>query len=146
MLLEQTFDQLTTLQFHGMVEALHGFADTAPAPDLGPTDLVGLLADAECTYRDHRKLELRLKQARLRQPACIEDIDYRHPAASPRRSTSPTPTGSRATNTSSSRGRPGSGGASSPARSPTKRAATGTPSPTAASPPLHPIYRLELAR
>jgi len=79
MLLEQTFDQLTALQLHGMVEALHRFADTAPAPDIAPTDLVGLLADTECTYRDNRKLQIRLKQAKLRQPACIEDIDYRHP-------------------------------------------------------------------
>lgn len=79
MLLEQTFDQLTALQLHGMVEALHRFADTPPAPDIAPTDLVGLLADAECTSRDNRKLQLRLKQAKLRQPACIEDIDYRHP-------------------------------------------------------------------
>ena len=79
MLLEQTFDQLTTLQLHGMVAALHRFADSAPPPDLAPTDLVGLLADAECTYRDTRKLQVRLKQAKLRQPACIEDIDYRHP-------------------------------------------------------------------
>jgi hypothetical protein len=32
MLLEQTFEQLTALQLHGMVEALHRFADTAPWP------------------------------------------------------------------------------------------------------------------
>jgi DNA replication protein DnaC len=79
MLLEQTFDKLTALQLHGMVEALHRFADTAPAPDIGPTHLVGLLADAESTYRDNRKLQIRLRQAKLRQQACIEDIDYRHP-------------------------------------------------------------------
>lgn len=79
MLLEQTFDKLTTLQLHGMVDALQRFGEHAPAPDLSPTDLVGLLADAECAYRDKRKLQIRLKQAKLRQQASIEDVDYRHP-------------------------------------------------------------------
>ena len=79
MLLEQTFDQA-----HRPSAPRHGGGAAplrrhAPAPDIAPTDLVGLLADAECTYRDNRKLQLRLKQAKLRQPACIEDIDYRHP-------------------------------------------------------------------
>jgi len=79
MLLEQTFDKLTALQLHGMVDALRRFGEQAPAPDVAPADLVGLLADAECAYRDHRKLQIRLKQAKLRQQAAIEDVDYRHP-------------------------------------------------------------------
>jgi len=79
MLIEQTFDKLTTLQLHGMVEAFQRFAEHAPAPDVSATDLVGILVDAECAYRDNRKLQLRLKNAKLRQQACIEDIDYRHP-------------------------------------------------------------------
>jgi DNA replication protein DnaC len=77
MLLEQTFDKLTALQLHGMVDALRRFGEHAP--DVSPTDLVGLLADAECAYRDNRKLQIRLKQAKLRQQAAIEDVDYRHP-------------------------------------------------------------------
>lgn len=79
MLLEQTVDKLTTLQLHGMVEALRRFGEHPAAADVSPTDLVGLLADAECAYRDHRKLQTRLKQAKLRQQAALEDVDYRHP-------------------------------------------------------------------
>ena len=79
MLLEQTFDKLTTLQLHGMVEALQRFTEKGPATDVSPTDLVGMLADAESAHRDNRKLQLRLKNAKLRQQACIEDVDYRHP-------------------------------------------------------------------
>jgi len=79
MLLEQTFDKLTTLQLHGMVEALQRFGEHTPAPDVSPTDLVGILADAECAHRDNRKLQIRLRHAKLRQQACIEDVDYRHP-------------------------------------------------------------------
>src|SRR6266545_3121424 len=41
----------------------------------------GLLVDRELTERDNRRLTTRLRQAKLRQTACIEDIDYRHPRA-----------------------------------------------------------------
>ena len=79
MLLEQTFEKLTTLQLHGMVEALQRFTEKGAMTDMSPTDLVGILADAESAHRDNRKLQLRLKNAKLRQQACIEDVDYRHP-------------------------------------------------------------------
>jgi DNA replication protein DnaC len=79
MLLEQTFEKLTTLQLHGMVEALQRFTEKGTPTDVSPTDLVGILADAESAHRDNRKLQLRLKSAKLRQQACVEDVDYRHP-------------------------------------------------------------------
>jgi hypothetical protein len=41
--------------------------------------LVGILADAESAHRDNKKLQLRLKSAKLRQQACIESVDYCHP-------------------------------------------------------------------
>jgi len=40
---------------------------------------LGLLVDRELTERENRRLTTRLRQAKLRQTACIEDIDYRHP-------------------------------------------------------------------
>jgi DNA replication protein DnaC len=40
---------------------------------------LGLLVDRESTERENRRLTTRLRQAKLRQTACIEDIDYRHP-------------------------------------------------------------------
>ena len=43
MLLEQTFEKLTTLQLHGMVEALQRFTEKGAATDVSPTDLVGIL-------------------------------------------------------------------------------------------------------
>src|SRR5262249_53379116 len=39
----------------------------------------GLLVDRALTERENRRLTTRLRQAKLRQTACIEDIDYRHP-------------------------------------------------------------------
>jgi len=37
------------------------------------------LIDREITERDTRRLKTRLRQAKLRHSACMEDIDYRHP-------------------------------------------------------------------
>ena len=39
----------------------------------------GLLVDRECTERENRRLTTRVRQAKLRQTACLEDLDYRHP-------------------------------------------------------------------
>ena len=35
--------------------------------------------DRESTARADRRLQTRLLKAKLRQSACLEDIDYRHP-------------------------------------------------------------------
>jgi len=77
MLIEQTIDKLTAMQLHGMVTALRQWLDQPPAQTLAPPDLVGLLADAEWITRENRKLTSRLKQAKLRLAACVEDLDYR---------------------------------------------------------------------
>ena len=40
---------------------------------------LGLLVDRELTERANRRLTTRLRFARLRQEACLEDIDFQHP-------------------------------------------------------------------
>jgi DNA replication protein DnaC len=40
---------------------------------------LGLLADREMTERQDRRLKTRLRQARLKHHACVEDLDYRAP-------------------------------------------------------------------
>lgn len=40
---------------------------------------LGLLADRELTDRENRRLAARLRKAKLRQTATLEDIDFRHP-------------------------------------------------------------------
>jgi DNA replication protein DnaC len=40
---------------------------------------LGLMVDCELTERESRRLKSRLKRAKLRHAAAIEDIDYRHP-------------------------------------------------------------------
>ncbi|MBF7084455.1 IstB-like ATP-binding domain-containing protein [Desulfallas sp. Bu1-1] len=39
----------------------------------------GLLVEHEWTYRHNKRLARLLKRARLRLPACLEDIDYQQP-------------------------------------------------------------------
>jgi DNA replication protein DnaC len=72
-----TVSKLHTLRLTGMATALH---EQSTQPDIGRLafdERLGLLVDREMTERDSRRLKLRLSQARLRQSACLEDIDYR---------------------------------------------------------------------
>ena len=47
--------------------------------NLGFEERLGLLIDRETTERADRRLLYRLRNARLKQSACVEDIDYHHP-------------------------------------------------------------------
>jgi DNA replication protein DnaC len=78
MLAAQTMEKLVEMRLHGMAEALRQWLEKPKDKDLSPADLVGLLADAEWVYRENAKLKARLRNAKLKQPACIEDIDYAH--------------------------------------------------------------------
>jgi DNA replication protein DnaC len=78
MLTHPILDQLLDLKLTGMHRAL---GEQLQANDLGPLSFeerLGLLVDREMTERHDRRLQTRLRLARLRQHACVEDIDYRH--------------------------------------------------------------------
>lgn len=79
MLTHPTLDKLQTLRLTGMYQAL---VEQLQMPDIATLtfeERFGLLVDRECTEREHRRLTTRLRQAKLRQTACIEDLDDRHP-------------------------------------------------------------------
>jgi DNA replication protein DnaC len=79
MLSHPTLDKLQSLRLRGMYQAL---TEQMTMPDIGDVSFderLGLLVDRELTERDDRQLTTRLHKAKLRQAACIEDIDYRHP-------------------------------------------------------------------
>ncbi|MGH9060821.1 MAG: ATP-binding protein, partial [Acidimicrobiales bacterium] len=50
-----------------------------PWNELAFEDRLGLLVDREADARDSRRLATRLKAAKLRYPAAVEDIDFRAP-------------------------------------------------------------------
>jgi DNA replication protein DnaC len=79
MLIHPTLDKLKALRFTGMVRALEEQMNMPQISDLTFEDRLGLMIDREVTERENRRLNSRLKKARLRQQASIEDIDYRHP-------------------------------------------------------------------
>ncbi|MBT8421360.1 MAG: IS21-like element helper ATPase IstB [Gammaproteobacteria bacterium] len=79
MLTHPTLDKLQALKFKGMVKALTEQLQMADIHELSFEERLGLLVDREMTERDNARLQTRLRNAKLRQSACIEDIDYRHP-------------------------------------------------------------------
>src|SRR6266540_4725781 len=78
MLVEQTMQKLVSMKLPGMAEALRRWLERPKEKDMSPLDLIGLLADAEWNDREQKRLTARLRNARFRQDATVEDIDYQH--------------------------------------------------------------------
>jgi DNA replication protein DnaC len=79
MLTHPTLDKLKTLKFTGMAAALTEQMDMSDISDMTFEERLGLLVDREMTERENRRLSNRLRRARLKLNASLEDIDYRHP-------------------------------------------------------------------
>ena len=77
MLTHPTLDQLNQLGLFGMAKAFGEAETSAEAAALTHPEWLALLLDREMTYRHDRKLAARLRYARLRQQALVEDVDYR---------------------------------------------------------------------
>jgi DNA replication protein DnaC len=79
MLHHPTLEKLQTLRLSGMYKALIEQMNMPDIEHLSFEERLGLLADREITEREDRRLKTRLRQAKLKHNACIEDIDYRAP-------------------------------------------------------------------
>jgi len=79
MLNHPTLDKLHELRFTGMARALTEQMALPDIDDLSFEERLGLLVDREATEREDRRLQTRLRQAKLKQNACIEDIDFKQP-------------------------------------------------------------------
>ena len=79
MLIEQTLDKLNAMKLGAMADALQQQLQTGEAATLGFEERFGLLADAEWTAREPRKLQRHFHTAKLRYPASLEAIDFTHP-------------------------------------------------------------------
>ena len=78
MLTQQTVTHLRTLRLDGMARAFEEQLTQPVATGLAFEDRFGLLVDRELAWRDTRRLERVLKQAKLKyREACIEDLDTR---------------------------------------------------------------------
>lgn len=77
MLTHPTEDKLQALRLNGMLKALEEQRRTPDIQELDFEERLGLLVDREATERENRRLGSRLKKARLRLTASVEDIAYR---------------------------------------------------------------------
>ena len=77
MLRHPTLDQLHALGLQGMAKAFADLADADEARDLAHADWLALLLDRETSWRRDKRLTTRLRAAKLRQQASVEDVDYR---------------------------------------------------------------------
>lgn len=79
MLTHPTLDQLHQLGLAGMASAFIEVQADPRAAELTHAEWLALLLDREVTERRDRRLKARLRYARLRHHATIEDVDYRAP-------------------------------------------------------------------
>jgi DNA replication protein DnaC len=74
-----TMEKLQALKLTGMLQA---FREQMTMPEVGELSFeerLGFMVDREMTERQARRLQTRLRQAKLRLSAALEDLDYRHP-------------------------------------------------------------------
>jgi len=79
MLTHPTLGQLQDLRLNGMLAAYREQLDSAGYDSLDFDERFALLVDREHIERCNRRLATRLRNARLRLSATLEDIDYHHP-------------------------------------------------------------------
>lgn len=79
MLKQETLDKMHAMKMHATAEAFEHQLGSSQWADLSFEDRVGMLVDAEWTSREQRKTSRRLKAARLRYPASLEDVDFKAP-------------------------------------------------------------------
>ena len=79
MLNEQTLEKLHAMRLTGMADA---FKDQMMVPDMNDLSFeerFGFLVDQHWTWKEDRRLNTLLRNAKLKDNACIEDIDYKSP-------------------------------------------------------------------
>ncbi len=76
MITEQTIEKMNALKLYGMRDAFSEQLEQPSCASLSFEERVGMLIDREWTDREGRKLERRMKAARLKIHAHMEQIDY----------------------------------------------------------------------
>ena len=77
MLQQPMMDKLTAMRLHGMAEALKAQQQDPAATELSFAERLAMLVDQQWNWRENQALDRRMKAARLRGGACVEDIDFR---------------------------------------------------------------------
>ena len=77
MLTQPTIDKLNAMRLYAMA---HAFQEQAANPNMAQLSFeerFGLIVDHQMTVLENTRMQSRLKAAKLRFPACIEDLDFR---------------------------------------------------------------------
>jgi len=79
MLNEQTFDQLYAMKLLGMAEGFKEQLEQPSFQDLSFDERFGMLVERQWSWKENKRLNRLLKDAKLKLHASVEDIDYRSP-------------------------------------------------------------------
>lgn len=79
MLNEQTLEKLYALKLNGMADAFRAQLEQPAHEELCFAERFGLLVDRQWNWKEDARMKRYLQAARLKLPACVEDIDYRTP-------------------------------------------------------------------
>jgi len=79
MLNQPMMEKLLAMRLNGMVEGLKAQEQDRTVNELNFLERFALLVDRQWSWRENQALARRLKAAKLKGAACIEDIDYRAP-------------------------------------------------------------------
>lgn len=79
MLNEPTHQKLMAMRLLGMAAAFQRYLEEGSNNQLTFEERFGLMVEREYSERSERRLKQRLGRAKLREPACFEDINFRHP-------------------------------------------------------------------
>jgi len=78
MLTQQTLEKMNAMKLQAMAEAFQQHRGSSEYAKLSFEERVGLLVDSEWTAREQRKLASRLRAAKPRYRASLEDVDFKH--------------------------------------------------------------------
>ena len=76
MMTHSTISKLNAMKLLGMAQGFENQLSNTAAVTLSFEERFGLLVDQEDTYRENKRLKRLLSAAKLRESACVEDIDF----------------------------------------------------------------------
>ena len=78
---QQTLDKLYDMKLPAMAEAFNQQLEQPDLAELSFEDRFAMLVDRQWTFKEDRRMARLLRIAKLKDSACIENIDFRTPRA-----------------------------------------------------------------
>jgi len=79
MLNQPTMDKLLAMKLYGLADAFRTQLETTDSHQLSFEERFALLVDQQWQWKQNRALSRRLRAAKLKERAVIEDVNYHHP-------------------------------------------------------------------